>query len=427
MTRAGFLLAALFGVVPTAHATDILICYVSPYEADVAAKLVASGQFAVVGEFDCGAGTPTVATMQAYDALLVYSDGGFLDATTLGNNLAVYMDGGGGVVEAMFALGGSPVLGQFRNGAYDALVGSAEANGVQLTMVMDLPADPILAGVVNFNGGSSSYNSSNAVLQFGATQVAHWSNGVPLIATLTSHAGRSAALNFYPASSDARADFWKATTDGGLLMANALTWAANVAVAIDTDGDGVPDSTDTCDLTFDSSNLDTDGDGVGDVCEDGDGDGVFDPVDLCPTIYDTTNADSDGDGTGDVCEPDSDGDGIIDDDDLCPSVPDASNADSDGDGVGDACETAPDTDGDGISDGDEKANGTNPSNPDTDGDGSWDAVDPDPLSAGGFDTEPAPGPPDRYGFGCDSSGQGSAPWFLALLLLSRRRNRVART
>ena len=32
------------------------------------------------------------------------------------------------------------------------------------------------------------------------------------------------ALNFYPPSSDARADFWDATTDGWVLQANALNF-----------------------------------------------------------------------------------------------------------------------------------------------------------------------------------------------------------
>jgi hypothetical protein len=35
-----------------------------------------------------------------------------------------------------------------------------------------------------------------------------------------------AGLNFYAPSSDARGDFWRSNTDGGLLMANSLNFAA---------------------------------------------------------------------------------------------------------------------------------------------------------------------------------------------------------
>jgi hypothetical protein len=47
-----------------------------------------------------------------------------------------------------------------------------------------------------------------------------------LVATKQLTVGRVAALNFYPPSSNVRSDFWQSSTDGGLLMANALLWAA---------------------------------------------------------------------------------------------------------------------------------------------------------------------------------------------------------
>lgn len=53
----------------------------------------------------------------------------------------------------------------------------------------------------------------------------------------------------------------------------ALTWIAPFPVNIanvsnvDTDGDGVMDLHDNCDLTFNPSQLDTDADGKGDACD----------------------------------------------------------------------------------------------------------------------------------------------------------------
>lgn len=76
---------------------------------------------------------------------------------------------------------------------------------------------------------------------------------------------------------------------------------------------------------------------------------------------------------------DYDGDGVLDAADNCPTVSNGSQADSDYDGIGDACDTSndpnADTDGDGLSNSDEHAIGTDPTNPDTDGDGYNDGVD----------------------------------------------------
>lgn len=59
----------------------------------------------------------------------------------------------------------------------------------------------------------------------------------------------------------------------------------------DTDGDGVPDSTDNCPAMANADQRDHDADGRGDVC------------DLCPHIAETVDTDTDGDGVGDVCDP----------------------------------------------------------------------------------------------------------------------------
>ncbi|HEM3504919.1 TPA: MucBP domain-containing protein [Streptococcus suis] len=72
---------------------------------------------------------------------------------------------------------------------------------------------------------------------------------------------------------------------------------------------------------------------------------------------------------------DTDGDGVTDEDEKKDGT-DPLNPDTDGDGVNDGDEKKdgtdplnPDTDGDGVKDGDEKIDGTDPLNPDTDGDG----------------------------------------------------------
>ncbi|WP_282133667.1 Ig-like domain-containing protein [Cellulophaga baltica] len=213
----------------------------------------------------------------------------------------------------------------------------------------------------------------------------------------------------------------------------------------DTDGDGVPDNTDTdaldpCDpiqvagyVGYDATNAiwaaaDCDGDNVSNGIEntngtdpynsDTDGDGVQDDIDTdaldpCDPVqapgytgYDATNAiwvaaDCDGDGitngtevtnNTDPYSNDTDGDGVPDNTDtdaLDPCDPiqtpgytgyDATNA----------IWAAADCDGDGITNGTENTNGTDPYNTDTDGDGvpdntDTDALDPcDPIQTTGY-------------------------------------------
>ncbi len=156
---------------------------------------------------------------------------------------------------------------------------------------------------------------------------------------------------------------------------------------LDTDGDGVPDSTDNCPSVSNPDQADIDGDGKGDACDtsddrDTDLDGVLDTVDNCPSVSNPDQADIDGDGKGDACDTsddrDTDLDGVLDTVDNCLSVPNPDQADIDGDGKGDACDTSDDrdTDLDGIKDVvDNCPSVPNPDQADIDGDGKGDACD----------------------------------------------------
>ena len=196
---------------------------------------------------------------------------------------------------------------------------------------------------------------------------------------------------------------------------NILAVFVEITPNIDTDSDGLSDSTETADgsdpldpcspnvtagpcdqdndgLTNDEevtvgtnpTNPDTDGDGINDGTEITNGSDALDP---CSPSMSSATCDQDGDGLSDSQEatlgtdptnPDTDGDGINDgieitnsSDPLDPCDPDASlpqcQEDTDGDGLTDAQEgtlgtdpTNPDTDGDGINDGTEVTNSTNP-------------------------------------------------------------------
>jgi hypothetical protein len=89
-----------------------------------------------------------------------------------------------------------------------------------------------------------------------------------------------------------------------------------VGAVVDTDGDGVADSSDNCPNTANADQLDSDGDGIGDACDN------------CPQTANKDQADADGDGTGDVC-------------DNCRTKANANQADANHNGIGDVCEPPP--------------------------------------------------------------------------------------
>lgn len=201
---------------------------------DVRAKVQGAGAFTTVDTFNANAGTPSVATLQAYDAVLVFSDTGFNNAILLGDNLHTYLLGGGGVVNAVFALGGgADIRGQFESSGDTAQLVACCGGGAATLGTVALPAHPIMTGVATFNGGSSGYRGSGA-LNAGATEVARWSSGELLVSYKPVATGMVVSLNMYPPSSDARGDFWTASTDGARLMANALTFAASAGTPPDT-------------------------------------------------------------------------------------------------------------------------------------------------------------------------------------------------
>lgn len=168
-----------------------------------------------------------------------------------------------------------------------------------------------------------------------------------------------------------------------LLASQDPTWL--VSCNADSDGDGVPDSTDNCPQTPNPDQADIDHDGRGDACDsvndDVDSDGVFNVDDNCPNLYNPDQADSDHDGIGDACDgvdDDVDGDGVANTVDNCPNVPNASQTDTDGDGIGDACDPVNglDLDGDGVTNAvDNCPNVSNASQTDTDHDGVGNACD----------------------------------------------------
>ena len=177
---------------------------------------------------------------------------------------------------------------------------------------------------------------------------------------------------------------------------------------------------------------DSDNDKIPDDIEWGSGDVPVNTSDVGEDpdnpIYDVLDDDSDDDSVLDKYEwrggvdtdgkdgvdaaPDTDGDGI----------PDFRDADDDNDGLLtiDEYNNNVDSDGDGVADYLDR---------DSDNDGTVDGKDPQPTSAGGnADRIPGAEDPEKYGFGCSSTGGSShgGAWMLLMALFGLRRSTLRR-
>lgn len=181
---------------------------------------------------DAGFGTPHLNTLQGYESVMVWLDDPFLDGNALGDNLADYVDGGGGVVVMSFANAQGELGGRFLSDGYHPIIPSAPAAPESLTLgtVKDV-SHPIMLAVLAFSGGTASYHVSGPAAA-GTTTIAEWSDGTPLIVERPQDSGGTGGiiigLNMYPVSSAAKNGGWDASTDGAQLMANTLKYAGQV-------------------------------------------------------------------------------------------------------------------------------------------------------------------------------------------------------
>jgi len=203
---------------------------------DVRVRIREPGTLGLVDVFNARFGTPTLAQLQKYDAVLAWSDFPFSNSTALGNVLADYVDAGGGVVSAVFtagfALDPNRLGGRWISGDYEIIPALASFIQGQATLgAVDFPSHPIMNGVASFNGGAKSFRPTSTSLNPGGLIVAKWSDGRTLVAVSTKMHNR-VDLGMYPPSSVvAGSGFWDSMTDGDTLMANALLYTVKPYVA----------------------------------------------------------------------------------------------------------------------------------------------------------------------------------------------------
>jgi hypothetical protein len=195
--------------------------------------LQATGLFAAVDIINVtttGTGTPTLAQLLQYDALLCYTNSSPADNIAWGNVLADYVDAGGGVVVAVFAnstLNATRnIAGRWQNG-YEVVLdqsGTTSNASAGLGNVL-VPGHPVMNGVTAFTGGTLGSRPTGTALEVGAFVVAEWTDGRILVAQGANP--RRIDLGFYPPQASCSQSGW--ATGGDLLMANALVAVADGA------------------------------------------------------------------------------------------------------------------------------------------------------------------------------------------------------
>lgn len=202
-------------------------------QTDIQTKLIDTGEFASVSLIYLDSVTPTLAELQAFDSVIVYFNRAYADAVALGDVMADYVDSGGGVVCMVFEVGASvntSMGGRWEAGDYILMDRASNARQHAYLGAIHEPGHPILNGVSSFDGGPNGAQPATTTVYPGVTLVAEWSNGHPLIATRNVNGSQRVDLAFYPPSADVISGWWNPATDGDLLMANALIYAAGGGV-----------------------------------------------------------------------------------------------------------------------------------------------------------------------------------------------------
>lgn len=167
------------------------------------------------------ASTPTLSFLQQYDSVLVWTNNFPTDATTLGNVLADYVDGGGHVVLSTFwgqevhsIQGGA---GQIFNSGYSPLINPDRDAYTSASLGAYGNNSPLFAGVTAIS--ASRYRGDYlSGLDAGATLIASWSDGKPFVAT--NAAGNVIDITLFPNV----AQWGHATGDYRELFRNALAY-----------------------------------------------------------------------------------------------------------------------------------------------------------------------------------------------------------
>ncbi|MFZ1783605.1 MAG: PKD-like domain-containing protein [Ferruginibacter sp.] len=135
--------------------------------------------------------TPSLVQMQVYDVVVALTNSAPTNPVLLGNNLADYIDGGGKVVATTF--GWEPnfaaITGRWLSGGYAPFISSSNVFSTANLGIYTV-GHPLMQGVTSL---TAFYRALVSVAP-GATQVAAWSDGSPLMAVKGNAVGLSAYI-----------------------------------------------------------------------------------------------------------------------------------------------------------------------------------------------------------------------------------------
>ncbi len=189
---------------------------------NVSGYLTGTGQFAAgdITYINTNEVTPTLDTLKTFDSVLVWSDAQFSSSTTLGDNLADYVDWGGGVVAATFVFqSGDSLGGRIATGGYLPFTVGDNFYSAHTLGTVAYPTHPIMNGVTSLGGYYIDDVSTNP----GATVLARWDDGTPVVAI--GSVPNVVGISLYPGEATMNG----LTGDYATLFANALTYTANPA------------------------------------------------------------------------------------------------------------------------------------------------------------------------------------------------------
>ncbi|HVP13234.1 MAG TPA: hypothetical protein VMV94_18825, partial [Phycisphaerae bacterium] len=306
---------------------------------------------APVDYFDATSGTPTLAQMQAYVAVLTWVDYPYADPVTMGNNLADFADGGGTVILGQWCL---PTAGNYLQGRIMTDPGYNPASGFSWGS-SSYAGD----GVYCLHSGVTSYEANyrdNISVVPGASSDGTFLDGVPAVAYWPGAYWPGSAPMVYYSPGNTGSTY--TTGDWALLTAN-MVYCWIPSPPHDCNGNQIPDDCDIRDCDGSLWCQDCNENGYPDVCDpDCDGDGIPDACEIrdCPP-GDLSCADCNGNYFPDGCDiadcsaeeswcQDCNGNGVPD---GCDIQSGASN-DCNDNGIPDDCESMSDCNGDGVPD-----------------------------------------------------------------------------
>ncbi len=158
--------------------------------------------------------SPTLAFLQRYDAVVVWSNNSFDDPVVLGNRLADYIDLGGSVVIANFCFGSGWEMGGRLMSSYSPF-GSGPIRFEDRTLGVHNPGHFLMNGVTT----ATDYFTCAVTVQNGGVSIASWDDSTPFVAYHP--ATRTVAINGY---------YGMARNNGGdmiPLLHNAINFSRN--------------------------------------------------------------------------------------------------------------------------------------------------------------------------------------------------------